>query len=64
MLEESKLPTYFWAEAINNACYTQIISMINQVQGKITYQLMNKKKPNNNYFHVFGFKYFWTPKPG
>ena len=27
MLEESKLPTYFWAEAINIACYTQNISI-------------------------------------
>ena len=30
MLEESKLPTYLWAEAINTACYTQNISIINQ----------------------------------
>ena len=22
MLEDAKLPTYFWAEAINTACYT------------------------------------------
>ena len=22
MLEDSKLPTYFWAEAINTACFT------------------------------------------
>ena len=24
MLGESKLPTYFWAEAVNTVCYTQI----------------------------------------
>ena len=30
MLEESKLPTYFWPEAINTACYTHNISIVNQ----------------------------------
>ena len=33
MLEESKLPTNFWAEAVNCACYTQNISLINQAKG-------------------------------
>ena len=37
MVEESKLPTYLWAEAINTACYTQNISIINQAQGKTHY---------------------------
>ncbi|KAL8119322.1 hypothetical protein AgCh_016733 [Apium graveolens] len=34
MLEESKLPTYFWAEAVNTACYTQNISLINQAKSQ------------------------------
>ena len=29
ILEESKLPTYFWVEAINIAYYTQNISIVN-----------------------------------
>ena len=58
MLEESKLPTYFWAEAINTACYTQNISIINQAQGKTPYQLMKNKKPTLNFLHVFGCKCF------
>jgi len=33
MLEEAKLPTYFWAEAINTACFTQNCSLITK-QGK------------------------------
>ena len=37
MLEESKLPTYFWAEAINTTCYTQNISIVNQAQGNTPY---------------------------
>ena len=58
MLEESKLPTYFWAEAINTICYTQNISIINQAQGKTPYQLMKNKKPTLNFLHVFGCKCF------
>ena len=34
MLKDYKLPTYFWAEAINIACFTQDISIINHAQGK------------------------------
>ena len=58
MLEESKLPTYFWAEAINTACYTQNILIVNQAQGKTPYQLMKKKKPTLNFLHVFWCKFF------
>ena len=58
MLEESKLPTYFWAEAINTVCYTQNISIINQAQGKSPYQLMKNKKPTLKFLHVFGCKCF------
>ena len=58
MLEESKLPTYFWAEAINTACYTQNISIVNQAHGKTPYQLMKNKKATINFLHVFGCKCF------
>ena len=58
MLEESKLPTYFWAEAVNTACYTQNISLINQAQGMTPYQLFKGKKPTLNFLHVFGCKCF------
>ena len=52
MLEESKLPTYFWDETINTASYTQNISIINQAHGKTPYQLMKNKKPTINFLHV------------
>ena len=29
MLEEAKLPTYFWAEAVQTACFTQNATLIN-----------------------------------
>ena len=46
MLEESKLPTYFWAEAINTACYTQNISIINQAQGEDSLSVDEKQEAN------------------
>ena len=64
ILEESKLPTYFWAEAINTSCYTQNISIINQAQGKTTYQVMKNKKPTLTFLHVFGCKYFTLRNQG
>ena len=59
VLEESKLPTYFWAEIINTACYTQNISIVNQTQGKTPYQLMKNNKPTLNFlFMSFGANAF------
>ena len=54
MLEESKLSTYFWDEAINTACYTQNISIVNRAHDKTAYQLMKNKNPTINFLHVFG----------
>ncbi|KAL8157708.1 hypothetical protein AgCh_002420 [Apium graveolens] len=56
MLEESKLPTYFWAEAVNCVCYTQNISLINQAKGMTPYQLFKRRKPTLNFLYVFGCK--------
>ena len=56
LLEESKLPIYFWAEAVNTACYTQNISLINQARCMTPYQLFKNKKPTLNFLHVFGCK--------
>ena len=58
MLEDSKLPTYFWAEAINTDCFTQNISIINHAQGKAAYQLMKNKKPTLGFLHVLRYKCF------
>ena len=56
MLSESKLPMYFWAEAVNTACYTQNRTLINKDLIKTPYEIMNDKKPTLKYFHVFGAK--------
>ena len=58
LLGESKLPTYFWAEAVNTACFTQNISLINQAHGMTPYQLYKGKKPTISFLHVFGCKCF------
>ncbi|KAK1394100.1 hypothetical protein POM88_013156 [Heracleum sosnowskyi] len=57
MLEEAKLPTYFWAEAVNTACYSQNLTLINR-HGVTPYQSLKEKKPSLKHLHVFGCKCF------
>ncbi|KAL8091492.1 hypothetical protein AgCh_033925 [Apium graveolens] len=57
MLDEAKLSTYFWAEAVQIACFTQNATLINK-HGKTPYEMVKKKKPNMKYFHLFGCKCF------
>ena len=53
MLSTSRLPIYFWTEAVNTACYTQNRTLINKEHMKTPYERMNEKKPTVKYFHVF-----------
>ena len=57
MLEDAQLPTYFWAEAINTACYTQNSTLINK-HGKTPYEMVKGKKPSLKHLHIFGCKCF------
>ncbi|GJW16661.1 retrovirus-related pol polyprotein from transposon TNT 1-94, partial [Tanacetum coccineum] len=43
-----------WAEAINTACYTQNYSLICLRYNKTPYELMQDKKLDLSFFHVFG----------
>ncbi|GJT51694.1 retrovirus-related pol polyprotein from transposon TNT 1-94 [Tanacetum coccineum] len=45
MLLASKLPLFFWAEAIATACYTQNRSIIIPTHEKMTYHIINDRKP-------------------
>ncbi|KAI3685467.1 hypothetical protein L6452_34711 [Arctium lappa] len=54
MLSESHLPTYFWAEAINTACFTQNRSIIVKRHNKTPYEVFYGRKPNIGFLHVFG----------
>ena len=58
MLLKNNLPTYFWAKAINTACY--ILNRFNLRQGikKTPFELYYDKKPNVSYLRVFGCKCF------
>ncbi|KAL8091797.1 hypothetical protein AgCh_034162 [Apium graveolens] len=57
MLEEARLPTYFWDEAVQIACFTQNATLINK-HGKIPFEMVKGKKPNLKFFHIFGCKCF------
>ncbi|GJU26616.1 retrovirus-related pol polyprotein from transposon TNT 1-94 [Tanacetum coccineum] len=54
MLIFSKTPEFLWAEAIATACFTQNCSIVHTRYNKTTYELIHKRKPNVQYFHVFG----------
>ncbi|GKA97476.1 retrovirus-related pol polyprotein from transposon TNT 1-94 [Tanacetum coccineum] len=54
MLIFSKAPLFLWAEAINTACYTQNRSLIRLRYNKTPYELMQDKKLDLSFFHVFG----------
>ncbi|KAJ9547010.1 LOW QUALITY PROTEIN: hypothetical protein OSB04_019553 [Centaurea solstitialis] len=54
MLIEARLPIQFWAEAVNTACYTQNRSLIVKRFKKTAYELFRGRKPNIEYFHIFG----------
>ncbi|GKD24906.1 retrovirus-related pol polyprotein from transposon TNT 1-94 [Tanacetum coccineum] len=54
MLIFSKSPECLWAEAISTACYTQNRSLIYTRYNKTPYELLPGRKPNVEYFHVFG----------
>ncbi|KAI3718335.1 hypothetical protein L6452_19200 [Arctium lappa] len=54
MLAGSELSTNFWAEAVATACFTQNRATIVKRFQKTSYELINNRKPNVKYFHVFG----------
>jgi hypothetical protein len=58
MLEEYKTSDRFWAEAINNACYSINRFYLHRILKKTSYELLTGKKPNVSYFRVFGSKCF------
>ncbi|GJR89649.1 retrovirus-related pol polyprotein from transposon TNT 1-94 [Tanacetum coccineum] len=54
MLIFSRLPEFLWAEAVATACFTQNRSIIHTRHNKTPYELSRGRKPNVEYFHVFG----------
>nr|GEU34949.1 copia protein [Tanacetum cinerariifolium] len=54
MLIFSCAPSFFWAEAIATACFTQNCSIIHHRFNKTPYELINDRKLDISFLHVFG----------
>nr|GFC72045.1 retrovirus-related Pol polyprotein from transposon TNT 1-94 [Tanacetum cinerariifolium] len=54
MLIFSRAPLLLWAEAIATACFTQNRSIIHRRFNKTPYELINGRKPDISFLHVFG----------
>ncbi|GJT03568.1 putative ribonuclease H-like domain-containing protein [Tanacetum coccineum] len=54
MLADSLLPTTFWAEAINTACYVQNRVLITKPHNKTPYELLIGRSPNLDFMRPFG----------
>nr|GEY60170.1 retrovirus-related Pol polyprotein from transposon TNT 1-94 [Tanacetum cinerariifolium] len=54
MLIFSRAPLFLWSEAIATACFTQNRSIIHRQFNKIPYELINGRKPDISFLHVFG----------
>ncbi|GJZ91509.1 ribonuclease H-like domain-containing protein [Tanacetum coccineum] len=54
MLADSKLPTTFWAEAVNTACYVQNRVLVIKPHNKTPYKLFLGRKPALSFMRPFG----------
>nr|GFD15346.1 retrovirus-related Pol polyprotein from transposon TNT 1-94 [Tanacetum cinerariifolium] len=54
MLIFSHAPLFLWAEAIATACFTQNCFIIHRRFNKTPYKLINDRKPDISFLHVFG----------
>ncbi|GJT33147.1 retrovirus-related pol polyprotein from transposon TNT 1-94 [Tanacetum coccineum] len=54
MLSATKVPLFFWAEAIATACFTQNRSLVIPRHEKTPYHIINARKPLVKFFHIFG----------
>jgi transposase InsO family protein len=64
MFEEYKTSDWFWAEALNTACYSINRLYLHRILKKTSYELLTGKKPNVSYFRFFGSKCFILVKRG
>ncbi|GJS10812.1 putative ribonuclease H-like domain-containing protein [Tanacetum coccineum] len=54
MLADSKLPTTFWAEAVNTACYVQNRVLVVKPHNKTPYGLFRDRTPALSFMRPFG----------
>nr|GEY91876.1 hypothetical protein [Tanacetum cinerariifolium] len=55
MLADSKLPTTFWAEAVNTTCYVQIKVLVIKPHNKNPYELFYGRTPSLSFMRLFGY---------
>ncbi|GJU76873.1 retrovirus-related pol polyprotein from transposon TNT 1-94 [Tanacetum coccineum] len=55
MLADSKLPTTFWAEAVNTACYVKNRVLVTKPHNKTLYELFLGRKPALSFMRPFGY---------
>ncbi|GJS57677.1 putative ribonuclease H-like domain-containing protein [Tanacetum coccineum] len=55
MLADFKLPTTFWAEAVNTACYVQNRVLCIKPRNKTPYELFLGRKPALSFMRPFGY---------
>ncbi|GJT78331.1 retrovirus-related pol polyprotein from transposon TNT 1-94 [Tanacetum coccineum] len=54
MLADSKLPTTFWADVVNTACYVQNSVLVTKPHNKTPYKLFHTRKPALGFMRPFG----------
>nr|GEU57477.1 retrovirus-related Pol polyprotein from transposon TNT 1-94 [Tanacetum cinerariifolium] len=54
MLSATKVPLFFWAEAIATTCFTQNRSLVIPRHEKTPYHIINDGKPSVKFFYIFG----------
>ncbi|GJU70906.1 ribonuclease H-like domain-containing protein [Tanacetum coccineum] len=54
MLADSKLPTTFWAKAVNTACYVQNKVLVVKPHNKTSYELFHGRTPTLSFMRPFG----------
>ncbi|GJV40874.1 retrovirus-related pol polyprotein from transposon TNT 1-94 [Tanacetum coccineum] len=54
MISATKVPLFFWAEAIATTCFTQNRSLVIPQHEKTPYHIINARKPSVKFFHIFG----------
>ncbi|GJT19316.1 putative ribonuclease H-like domain-containing protein [Tanacetum coccineum] len=54
MLADSKLPTTFWAKAVNTACYVQNRVLVIKPHNKTPYELFHGRTPTLSFMRPFG----------
>ncbi|GKA23587.1 retrovirus-related pol polyprotein from transposon TNT 1-94 [Tanacetum coccineum] len=55
LLTDSKLPTTFWAKAVNTACYVHNRVLVVKPHNKTPYELFRGRTPALSFMRPFGF---------